>query len=223
MKKGNRQFLSHSCYNTYMNRYIIDTNLLFNMEAKMGLGDTTAAIVKNLVGAIEKAPSQELEILVPPTIVQEITSFFDNPEDDLLKLLLGSLTVKSPVTSEQSISAVIFEHLIEDYRTRAYRAMKVAEEELTATAQKFMGKEVLPQKEFQMACGKIITKLRERYRNATRTGTIDSKADFELIMLAKEQDGYLVTTDEGVTYWARLMGVKEMSSSVFGKKMQGYL
>lgn len=206
-----------------MKRYIIDTNLFFNMEASMGLGETTADIVKNLVKAVQKAPENDLEIIVPPAIVQEITSFFDSPDDQLLKSLFGSITVKSPSTSEQSVSATIFEQLIEDYRDRAYRAMKVAEEEAINTAQMFMGKEVLPQKEFQMACGKILTKLRERFRNATRTGTIDSKADFELIMLARETDGYLVTTDEGVTYWARLLGVKEMSSSVFGKKMQEYL
>jgi len=213
----------YPCYNTNMKKYIIDTNLFFNMEASMGLGETTADIVKTLVGAVQKAGENELEIVVPPTIVQEITSFFDTPDDPLLKLLFGSITVKSPGTSEQSVSASIFEQLIDDYRSRAYRAMKVAEEEVTNTAQMFMGKEVLPQKEFQMACGKILTKLRDRYRNATRTGTIDSKADFDLIMLAKEQDGYLVTTDEGVTYWARLLGVKEMPSSVFGKKMQEYL
>ncbi len=215
--------MPYPCYNTCMKRYIIDTNLFFNMEGSMGLGDTTADIIKTLVRAVEKAPSEELEIVVPPTIVQEITSFFDSPDDPLLKSLFGSLTVKSPGTSEQSVSASIFEQLIEDYRDRAYRAMKVAEEEVIHTAEMFMGKEVLPQKEFQMACGKILTKLRERYRNATRTGTIDSKADFDLIMLAREMDGYLVTTDEGVTYWARLLGVKEMSSSVFGKKMQAYL
>ncbi|QQS44505.1 RNA ligase partner protein [Candidatus Roizmanbacteria bacterium] len=206
-----------------MKSYIIDTNLFFNMEAALGLGETTADIVKNIVRAVQKAPDGEVEIVVPPTIVQEITSFFDSPDDPLLKSLFGSVTVKSPRTSEQSVSAVIIERLIEDYRDRAYRAMKVAEEEIIHTAEMFMGKEVLPHKEFQIACGKILTKLRERYRNATRTGTIDSKADFDLIMLAKELDGYLVTTDEGVTYWARLLGVKEMSSSVFGKKMQEYL
>ncbi len=206
-----------------MKSYIIDTNLFFNMEAALGLGETTADIVKNIVRAVQKAPDGEVEIVVPPTIVQEITSFFDSPDDPLLKSLFGSVTVKSPGTSEQSVSAVIIERLIEDYRDRAYRAMKVAEEEIIHTAEMFMGKEVLPHKEFQIACGKVLTKLRERYRNATRTGTIDSKADFDLIMLAKELDGYLVTTDEGVTYWARLLGVKEMSSSVFGKKMQEYL
>lgn len=214
---------AHPCYNTCMKKYIVDTNLFFNMEASMGLGGTTADIIRNLIKAVQKADEKELEIVVPPTIVQEITSFFDSPDDPLLISLLGSITVKSPGTSEQSVSASVFEQLIDDYRNRAYRAMKVAEEEVISTAQMFMGKEVLPHKEFQMACGKTLTKFRDRYRNATRTGTIDSKADFDLIMLAKEQNGYLVTTDEGVTYWARLLGVKEMSSSVFGKKMQEYL
>ena len=101
--------------------------------------------------------------------------------------------------------------------------MKVSEEEITKTAEMFMGKEVLPQKEFQITIGKIVTSLRDRYRNATRTGTIDSQADFDLIMIAKESQGALVTTDEGVKLWARKIGVTEMSSQVFGKKMRAYL
>ncbi|KKQ38896.1 MAG: hypothetical protein US54_C0001G0021 [Candidatus Roizmanbacteria bacterium GW2011_GWA2_37_7] len=122
-----------------------------------------------------------------------------------------------------SISGAIFNTLIDDYRSRAYRGMKVSEEEITKTAEMFMGKEVLPQKEFQITIGKIVTSLRDRYRNATRTGTIDSQADFDLIMIAKESQGALVTTDEGVKLWARKIGVTEMSSQVFGKKMRAYL
>lgn len=206
-----------------MTRYILDTNLFFNMEANMGLGTTTAEIAENMKVALQKASQNDIELLVPPAIVQEITSFFDSSDDQVLTSILGFLTVKSPGTSEQSISATILEALIDDYRQRAYRSMKVGEEEIIKTAEAFMGKEVLPHKEFQMTCGRIITKMRERFRTATRTGTIDSKADFDLIMLAKEQDGFLVTTDEGVLHWARLMGLKEMSSSVFGKRMKEYL
>lgn len=189
----------------------------------MGLGDSTAEIAKSLSKAYQQAPENDLKLLVPPAILQEIITFFDNPDDTVLKTIQGFVTVKSPATLEMSLPASIFETLIDDYRQRSFRGMKVAEEEIAQTAEQFMGKEVLPHKEFQMASGKLISKLRERFRTATRTGTIDSKADFDLIMLAREQEGCIVSTDEGVLAWARLIGVREMSSSVFGKKMQAYL
>jgi len=206
-----------------MTRYILDTNLFFNMEARMGLGDTTINIVHSLKAVSQNVPKDEFEHLAPPAIVQEITTFFDTPDDHVLQDILGFLTVKSPSISTQSLPASIVAALIEDYRQRAYRSMKVAEEEVIRGAELFMGKEVLPHKEFQMACGKILTKMRERFRTATRTGTIDSAADFDLIMLALEQDAFLVSTDEGVMHWARQIGVKEMSSVTFGKKMKAYL
>ncbi|MDP4011311.1 MAG: RNA ligase partner protein [Candidatus Roizmanbacteria bacterium] len=206
-----------------MNTYVIDTNLFFNMEAALGLGSTTKEILENFIEILPEAQKKQETIVVPPAIVQEIESFFDNQDDSLLKTFLGFVTVRSPAIHDTHLSGDLFDQLINDYRLRAFRGMKVTEEEIIKAAETFMGKEVLPQKEFQIAVGKIITNLRNRYKNATRTGTIDSRADFELIMLAKETQGTLVSTDEGVISWARKIGVKEMSSQVFGKKMQVYL
>ena len=206
-----------------MSTYIVDTNILFNMEANMGLGPTTQEILQNLVKILPLANKKEEELLMPPAIVQEIESFFDNQDDALLNTFLGFVTVRSPSYHDIAVSGDIFYDLIEDYRLRAYRGMKVSEEEIVKTAETFMGKEVLPQKEFQKSVGKIISSLRDRYRNATRTGTIDSQADFDLIMLAKESGGNLVTTDEGIITWSRKIGVTEMSAQVFGKKMRAYL
>ncbi len=206
-----------------MSVYIIDTNILFNMEANMGLGPSTKEILQNLVKILPLANKKEEQLLMPPAIVQEIQSFFDNQDDALLNTFLGFVTVRSPSYHDIAVSGDIFNELIEDYRSRAYRGMKVSEEEIIKTAETFMGKEVLPQKEFQKSVGKIVSSLRDRYRNATRTGTIDSQADFDLIMLAKESGGNLVTTDEGIIAWSRKIGVTEMSAQVFGKKMQAYL
>lgn len=206
-----------------MNKYILDTNILFNMEAQMGLGESTQEILQNFVKILPLAHKKSDMLVMPPAIVQEIESFFDSQDTNLLKIFLGFVTVRSPGLHNLHISGDVFKALIEDYRSRAYRGMKVSEEEISKTAQLFMGKETLPQKEFQISVGKIIANLRDRYRNATRTGTVDSQADFDLIMLALELDAPLVTSDEGVIFWARKIGVAEMSPRIFGKKMQAYL
>lgn len=208
-----------------METYILDTNLLFNMEANMGLGDTSKDIMTSLTSALKKAKTdKKISAVMAPRIVEEIKSFFENPaEEQFLNDFLSEVTVKSPSLTELSISAQVMADYIEESRERGYRGMNVGEEEIAHAGAMFMGTESLPKKEFQMTIGKTVKNFRDRYRNATRTGFIDSLADFDLIMLAKEQNGYLVSTDEGVIRWGRMLGVKEVGPVVFGKKIQEYL
>ncbi|HRN69982.1 MAG TPA: RNA ligase partner protein [Candidatus Woesebacteria bacterium] len=205
-----------------METYVLDTNLFFNMEANMGIGNDTETIIRNMTTIIKNS-KDNLKFIMPPRIVEEIKSFFDNPEQEFLKDFFAEITVKSPNLGELMINAHVIAEYIEESRKRAYRSQDVAEEEIKQAGTMFMGKEALPQKEFQMAIGKIIKNFRSRYRNALRTGFIDSLADFDLIMLAKEQNATLVSTDEGVIQWGRKLGVKEIAPSVLGKKMQAYL
>ena len=205
-----------------MEKYVIDTNLLFNMEGNMGLGEKTEEIVKALTRVFQKIAAN-VKIYMPPSIKAEIESFFDDPSQVFLQDFFSSVTIKSPNLSEIMVASSVMGKFIDECRTRAYRGMNVAGENITKAATEFMGKETLPRKEFQIAVGAIVKSFRERYRNATRTNFIDSSGDFELIMLAREQDAYLVSTDEGVIRWGRQFGVKEMTSVVFGKKMQEHL
>lgn len=85
------------------------------------------------------------------------------------------------------------------------------------------GKKTESKKDFQITIGKFIKNFRARYRNATRTGFLDSVADLDLIILSKEIDGFLVTSDEGVLSWGRTFGIKEMPTSVFQKRLEDLL
>ncbi len=156
---------------------------------------------------------------MPPRIVDELLSFFEDKEQQFLKEFLAAIIIQSPDLTKINISASIFAQYVEENRSRAYRGLNVAEEEIQKAGQMFMGKEMLGKKEFQMTVGTIIKGFRDRYRNATRVGYIDSMADYDLIMLAKEQDAYLVSTDEGALRWGRIIGIKEMPAQVFGIKI----
>jgi predicted DNA-binding protein (UPF0278 family) len=48
-------------------------------------------------------------------------------------------------------------------------------------------------------------------------------ADLDLVVLAKQKDGFLVSTDEGVLSWGRVFGVKEMPAAVFSKRLRSLL
>jgi uncharacterized protein len=207
-----------------MDTYILDTNLFFNMEAGLNLGQKTEEVVKNLTTAAKKLQeSKEATFLLPPRVVDEFLSFFEDKEQPFLKEFLAVVSIQSPSFNEMTVPASVVYQLVEDIRNRSYRGMTVAEEEIQNAGREMMGKPDLSKMEFQQTVGKAVKGFRDRYRQATRFGFLDSLADLDLIMLAKETSGNLVTTDEGVVKWGRVFGIKEMSARVFGTKMQAYL
>lgn len=191
------------------------------MEGRMGFGDKTEDVIRGVTNIVQQlTDAQKAQFFISPRIAEEILGFFEDPHQQFLKDFLGSVTIKSPDLNTIQFPATVFAQYVEENRTRAYRGLTVAEEEIQKAGTMFMGKEILGKKEFQMTIGSIIKGFRERYRNATRVGYIDSLGDLDLIMLAKEQDGSIVTTDEGLLRWARICGVKEIPASVWGGKMR---
>jgi len=184
------------------------------MQAGLQFGETTEKVIEKMILCGKKT-----KLYMPPRIVEEFLSFFENKEQDNIKKLLAEITVKSPVIESFTFPASIFYTLVEDIRNRSYRGLRVGEEEIEQAAKSMMDLENLSKMEFQKKVGVQIKGFRDRYRQATRVGFLDSLADLDIIVLAKEVDGIVVSTDEGLLKWSRLFGVKEMSPSVFGEKM----
>ena len=57
-----------------------------------------------------------------------------------------------------------------------------------------------------------IKSLREDYRIALREGIVDSRQDCDLLLLAKELDAYLATSDNGLILWAEKLGINCITS-----------
>ncbi len=197
-----------------MQPYILDTNLFFNMQAGLLFGATTEEVMKNITLC-----GSHVKLYMPPRIVEEFLSFFENKEQEIIKKLLAEITVKSPNIDSFQFPASVFYTLVDDIRNRSYRGLRTGEEEIEQAAHAFMGVQSPTKMEFQKKVGVQIKGFRDRYRQATRVGFLDSVADLDIIVLAKELDGVVVSTDEGLLKWSRLFGVKEMSVSVFGQKM----
>lgn len=202
-----------------MEKYIIDANLFFNMEAGLDLGKNSEEVVKKIT-LYSKKLKEKAVFLMPPKVVDEFLSFFPEPKTNSVVDFLSAITVKSPDYEKIVFSAQIFHRLIEDIRTRSYRGLGVAEEEIVKAAELMVGQEKMTKKDFQIKVGGIIKNFRLRYRRATRFGFLDSTADLDLIVLAKETNGFLVSTDEGVVGWGRLFGVKEVPPGVWKKRLE---
>ncbi len=207
-----------------MEKYILDTNIFFNMEAGLGLGRKTQDVVGKITQFAQKLKeSKKAEFIMPPRAIEEFLSFFEEKEQPFIKTFLSSITIKTPDYGALAFSSEVFYKLVKEIRQRSYRGLAIGEEEIVNAVQGMQGKQVQSKKDFQIQVGAFIKTFRDRYRNATRTGFLDSVADLDLIVLAKEQDGVLITTDEGVLHWGRTFGVKEMPAAGFLRRVEELL
>ena len=207
-----------------MEKYVLDANLFFNMEAGLDLGEKTETVVRKLTDMARKLKElKNAEFFMPPRVIDEFLSFFENKEQPFLKEFLSTVTVKSPDAGRMTFPAQVFYELVADIRQRSYRGLNIGEEEIEKAGKTMSGKDSLSTKDFQIRIGSVVKKFRERYRQATRYGFLDSLADLDLIVLAKELDGSLVSSDEGVIHWGRVFGVKEMPVGVWKQKLEDLL
>ena len=159
---------------------------------------------------------------MPPSVVAELKTFFEE-EPDYLKEFLALIQVKAPNRNFVKISGQVFYEFVKETRERAYRGLKIAEEEARKAAQLVLKKTPSNRIEFEKTVGEVIRTLRERYRNATRGKFLDSKADVDLLLLAKELEAILISTDEGVLIWAEKLGLKTLPAPLFKQRLESLL
>lgn len=205
-----------------MEKFVIDTNFFVNLEIKSGFGRNPKEIVINFTNFGKKLKQKDrVEFFMPPKIVEEFLSFFK--KEDFVRDFLNIITIKSPEITKLQFPAAVFYQLVNEVRERAYRGLRVAEEAVEKGSRKVVGKTLVNKIEFQKTIGEIIANLREKYRQVTRFNFLDSVADLDLIVLAKEIDGFLVSSDEGVIRWGRVFGIKEMPPSLFQDRLVSLL
>lgn len=201
-----------------MDIFVIDTNFFLNMEIESGFGKTSKEVILSFTDLAQKAKqAKTAEFFMPPRIIEELTGFFDN--ENYVKDFLTVITVKSPDVSNIQFQAQVFYQLVEEIRERSYRGLRIAEEAVNQGAHKMLGKSSLNKIEFEKTIGETVKVLREKYRQATRFNFLDSVADLDLIVLTKELNGFLVSSDEGVVRWGRIFGVRELFPALFKKRL----
>ncbi|WP_258868994.1 RNA ligase partner protein [Alkalilimnicola ehrlichii] len=104
------------------------------------------------------------------------------------------LCLKAPTRDEITVPGNYLYELIDDIRTRVDRGLRVAEKAV---------REVKPS-----SVEKTITRLRDRYREALRTGLLDSTEDLDVILLAHELGAAVCSADTGLMRWAERIGLR---------------
>jgi RNA ligase partner protein len=169
--------------------FVIDTSIFTNPDVYIIFGRTPTSALKNFLKLIMKLEGPNF--YMPPSIYEELMNFVDI--DKIPKDLQVRIFQKPPKKYEMNVPAFLLYELIEDVRHRIDKGLRVAEQAV---------REVITDNEPD-----TINSLRRKYRSALREGIIDSTEDVDLILLARELDGILVTADKGIMTWADKLGI----------------
>lgn len=172
-------------------RLVLDTSVLTNPDASRQWGPSAEAALRGFVPAA-RAAQPRCEVYMPPSVLAELRTFLGSAEP--LEELELVVQMRAPNRYEIPVPGFLLYELIEDIRGRIDRGLRVAE---TAV------REAHPENVEQS-----ITRLRERYRDALRSGLLDSREDVDLILLAKELSAALVSCDRAVVRWAERLGIR---------------
>ncbi|MEJ5338480.1 MAG: RNA ligase partner protein [Aquificaceae bacterium] len=175
-----------------MDIFVLDTSVFTNP-------DVYSQFEKDQLGAIENfitlASHSRAQFYMPTSVYEEFNKMVElgslKPKFEL------AVRIRSPRRFNLMVPAEFLYEFIEEVRYRINKGLRIAEEH-TKEAGKLSQEDV----------GKLINKLRDKYREALRTGIIDSKEDLDVLLLAYELDGILVSGDEGLRSWADKVGIK---------------
>lgn len=201
-----------------MEKFVIDTNFFINLEIKSGFGKNAQEIVCYFTEtALPLKLHKKAEFFMPPRIIEEFLGFFKN--EDFVKDFLKIITIKSPARLDLQFNADVFYTLVDEIRERSYRGLRIAEEAVNQAGRTMTGKTNIDKITFEKTIGESVKTLREKYRQATRFNFLDSVADLDLIVLTKEQNAFLISSDEGVMRWGRKFGIKEIMPHAFKERL----
>jgi RNA ligase partner protein len=175
-----------------MNRFVLDTSLFTNPDVFRAFGpDSQSAILE----FARLARDTRREFFMPGSVYEELSKMKDLTE--VAAEFEAVVRIRSPRKHALTIPGALLYELIEEVRYRIDRGLRIAEEAAKEAAH-------LAEKD----PGRLINKLRGRYREALRQGILDSKEDVDVLLLSFELEAALVCADEGLRKWADKVGIE---------------
>ncbi|AEA47788.1 RNA ligase partner protein [Archaeoglobus veneficus] len=207
-------------------RFVLDTTAITDsgLRAKEGY-ESLCESAQEILDLIARARLKlDISCYIPyPTVYGELVSFLRRHQcsDDVYVKLDTWLVKKTPNRYEVKIPAAIFYEYVLTMRQKINRGRKLAEEfiwESSAIASNLEGKE-----EIQQEIGNLIGKFRDKYRATLRQGILDSSPDLDVLLLAKELEAGVVSSDAGIRKWSERMGLRFVEASKFPRMLKEYL
>jgi RNA ligase partner protein len=195
-------------------KYVLDTSVFMSVDIRDDDQSMVEAI-DELMDMIEEASRNGTEFYMPSTTYAEFREIMEGKaSDELLQRIDTWINRKGASRHEEELPANTVYQFVEEMRKRIDRGLRISEEavrEVQHTEE--------PDKEHYSREDKVVSDLRDKYRESMRKGVPDSGEDLDLLILARELDATLVTEDNGILEWSEEFGVQHMK----GRRLPGVL
>ena len=175
-----------------MRRFVLDTSLFTNPDT---YGQFSKDWAEALGSFLQLARRVDADFYMPGSVYQELGQIKNL--DEYGAQFESVVFIRSPRRFDLSIPSELLYELIEEVRQRIDRGLRIAEDSTKEAGKQSAGN-----------VGRLINRLRGRYRDALRQGILDSKEDVDVLLLAYELDGVMVSADGGMRRWADKVGIK---------------
>src|SRR6056297_1197444 len=211
-------------------RFVLDTSLFITEEIRRDDESLEAAVLRLLDLVSTARLELNISCYVPPSIHDELgTMLRERNVDDAVFSRLDTWVVrKSPDRYGVTIPANIVYNFIDEMSDRVDRGLRVSEEAIREVEQ--LDPEDLTRdsddgerEAYMTEADRVLSNLRDKYRRALRQGVLDSREDFDLLILARELDAGVVTEDRGIISWADEFGLRYVRGGQFPTLLQEYL
>ncbi|WP_266078138.1 RNA ligase partner protein [Haladaptatus caseinilyticus] len=195
-------------------RFVLDTSVFLTEEIRDDDEDLESAIDRLLDSIATAKLSLNISCYIPPSVHNELTVILRERgiSESVLSKLETWVIKKNPARFEVMIPAELVYRFIDEMSGRVDRGLRVSE---NAVREAFDGGEA--------NVGEVISDLRSEYRSTLRRGVLDSREDFDLLVLASELDAGVVTEDTGIVNWAEDFGLRYLRGRDFPPLLEKYL
>ncbi|MFP4624988.1 MAG: RNA ligase partner protein [Natronomonas sp.] len=209
-------------------RFVLDTSLFITDEIRTGDESLEDAILRLLDLIATARLELNISCYVPPSIHDELGAMLRSRDvgEEVFSRLDTWVVRKSPDRYGVTIPADIVYEFIDEMSDRVDRGLRVSEEALREVEQ--LDPDELTSGNdgtsgYVTEADRILSKMRDKYREALRRGVLDSREDFDLLVLARELDAGVVTEDRGIISWADSFGLRYVRGGQFPTLLEEYI
>ncbi|WP_227132819.1 RNA ligase partner protein [Halorubellus salinus] len=208
-------------------RFVLDTSLFITEQIRREDESLEDAVLRLLDLVATARLELNISCYVPPSIHDELSAMLRERHvgDEVFERLDTWIVRKSPDRYGVTIPADIVYEFIDEMSDRVDRGLRVSEEALREVEQ--LDPEALAADEnagdYMTEADRILSSMRDKYRRALRKGVLDSREDFDLLVLARELDAGVVTEDRGIISWADEFGLRYVRGGQFPTLLEEYL
>lgn len=207
----------------FKQRFVLDTSAILTQDIRDEGQDVGEAADELLELIAQARLSLGISCYMPPSVYTECTRMLaDREVDDAVMQRLGTWVIrKHPDRYAVTIPADVVYEFIDEMSRRVNRGLRVSEDVVRRAEQ--LEPEPLDDHEHKTATDELITELREKYRTSLRKGVLDSREDFDLLILARELNAGVVTEDAGIIDWTEDFGLRYLRGGEFPDLLRAYL